>query len=251
MSAGPDRAPQGPQPEVTQPPAGPASLENHLGGAEGQRYRRYQRDLIAPYIGRSVLEIGSGLGDFSAQFGSQLDYLAVSDNDPYCLARLAERYQGRADVDVLELALPGDIPVSRTVDTVVLMNVLEHIADDAQALSDLAACLAPDGRIVIWVPGYMQLYGDFDRLVGHCRRYTPATLRQAVVAAGLEAEMCRPVNFIGGIAWWLTVRRFGVRHASPRLARIYDATVVPVTRAIERVFQPSFGQSVICVARIR
>lgn len=237
------------EPQMLQPQAGPASLENHLGGAEGQRYRRYQRDLIAPYVGRSVLEIGSGLGDFSAQFRDQLDYLAVSDNDPYCLSRLTERYRGRGDVDVLEVALPGDVPVRRQVDTVVLMNVLEHIADDAQALRDLAACLAPEGRIIVWVPGYMQLYGEFDRLVGHCRRYTPARLREAVAAAGLDLEMCRPVNFIGGIAWWLTVRRFGVQHASPRLARIYDATVVPVTRVIERLFHPPFGQSVICVAR--
>jgi SAM-dependent methyltransferase len=235
--------------QVPQPAAGPASLENHLGGAEGQRYRQYQRDLIAPYVGQSMLEVGSGLGDFSEQFCDQLDYLIVSDNDPYCIGQLADRYAGRGDVDVLELALPGKLKVRRQVDTVVMMNVLEHIADDAQALRDLADCVEPGGRIVIWVPGYMQLYGDFDRLVGHCRRYTPATLRQAVDAAGLDVEVCRPVNFIGGIAWWLTVRRFGVRHASPRLARIYDATVVPVTRVLERVFRPPFGQSVICVAR--
>jgi SAM-dependent methyltransferase len=235
--------------QVEQPRAGAGSLENHLGGAEGQRYRQYQRDLIAPYVGRSMLEVGSGLGDFSEQFSGQLEYLVVSDNDPYCIGKLADRYDGRGDVDVLELALPGEVPVRRKVDTVVMMNVLEHIADDAQALRDLAACLEPGGRIVIWVPGYMQLYGDFDRLVGHHRRYTPATLRQAVDASGLDLEMCRPVNFIGGIAWWLTVRRLGVRHASPRLARIYDATVVPVTRVIERVFCPPFGQSVLCVAR--
>lgn len=236
---------------VSQPQAGPASLENHLGGAGGRRYRQYQHDLIAPYVGRSMLEVGSGLGDFAEQFCHRLDHLIVSDSDPYCISRLTDRYAGRDDVDVLELALPGRPGVHRKVATIVMMNVLEHIADDAQALRDLADCLEPGGRIVIWVPGYMQLYGDFDRLVGHCRRYTPATLRQAVASAGLDLEICRPVNFAGGIAWWLTVRRFGVRHASPRLARLYDATVVPVTMVLERVVRPPFGQSVICVARHR
>jgi len=235
--------------QVTQPPAGPASLENHLGGAEGRRYRKYQLDMIAPFVGQSLLEVGSGLGHFSEQFSDRVEYLIVSDNDPYCIAQLAARYAGDDGVDVLELELPGKLKVRRPVDTVVMMNVLEHIQDDAQALRDLAECVEPGGRIIIWVPGYMQLFGDFDRIVGHCRRYTPATLRQAVQAAGLELEVCRPVNFIGGVAWWLTVRRLGVGHVNPRLASLYDVVVVPATRLLERLFSPPFGQSVFAVAR--
>jgi hypothetical protein len=58
---------------VSQPAAGPASLENHLGGADGRKYRQYQYELIEPFVGRSILEIGSGLGDFSRQFAARLD----------------------------------------------------------------------------------------------------------------------------------------------------------------------------------
>jgi len=235
---------------VSQPAAGPQSLENHLGGAEGKRYRAYQYDLIAPYVGRSLLEVGSGLGHFSQQFAGRLEYLAVSDNDPYCLSQLKARYDGRDDVDVLELALPGGVNVRHAVDTVVLMNVLEHITDDVGALRDLASCVEPGGRIIVWVPGYMALYGQFDREVGHCRRYTPATLRQVVDSAGLSVEVCRPVNFIGGIAWWLTVRRLGVAHLNPGLGSLYDVMVVPVTKVLERVFHPPFGQSVLCIASV-
>ena len=235
---------------VSQPAAGPQSLENHLGGAEGKRYRAYQHDLIAPYIGHSLLEVGSGLGHFSQQFADRLEYLAVSDNDQYCLSQLKTRYDGRDDVDVLELALPGRVNVRRAVDTVVMMNVLEHIADDVGALRDLASCVEPGGRIVVWVPGYMALYGRFDRQVGHCRRYTPTTLSRAIVAAGLSIEVCKPVNFLGGIAWWLTVRRLGVAHLNPRHASLYDVMVVPVTKLLERLFHPPFGQSVLCIARV-
>lgn len=237
------------QAQAVQPAAGPQSLENHLGGAEGGRYRAYQRDLIAPHVGRSMLEIGSGLGHFSELFADRLDYLVVSDSDPYCIDQLNARYAGREDVDVIELSLPGAVPVRRKVDTVVMINVLEHIAADSAALRDLAECLTPGGRIVIWVPGYQQLYGDFDRLVGHCRRYTPATLSETVQAAGLTPEICKPVNLLGGIAWWLSVRRLGVGHVNPRLTAIYDVTVVPTTRVLERIVRPPFGQSVFCVAR--
>lgn len=233
---------------IVQPPASEDALDSHMGGL-GERYRRYQFELIEPYVGRSMLEIGSGLGTFSGNFDG-LDYLVVSDNDSYCLSQLADRYSGRADVDVLELTLPGEVKIRRKVDTIVMMNVLEHIADDSQALRDLAACLEPEGNLIIWVPGYQRLYGPFDRQFGHYRRYSPATLRSAVESAGLIPTACKPVNFLGGIAWWLAVKRLGVGHASTGLVSVYDAIVVPTTRILERVFHPPFGQSVLCVARL-
>ena len=247
---GPGAVGDGPVAPVVQPASSAESLENHLGGAAGRRYRNYQFNLVAPYVGDSLLEVGSGLGHFSEQFSGRLRYLIVSDNDPYCLGQLREHYSGRDDVEVLELSLPGQIKARRQVETVVMMNVLEHIRDDVQALRDLAACVEPGGDIVIWVPGYMQLYGDFDRIVGHVTRYTPKTLRRTVESAGLTVEVCKPVNFIGGIAWWLAVRCFSVGHVNPKIASLYDMTVVPVTRVLERIIRPPFGQTVFCVARV-
>lgn len=235
---------------VVQPAAGDEALENHLGGDEAKNYRQYEFDMVAPYVGRSLLEIGSGLGHFAEQFLPRLDRLVVSDFDPYCVGRLRERFADRDDVGVLQFALPTGIPLADKVDTVVMMNVLEHIADDAEALRSLARVTSPGGRIVIWVPGYMQLYGDFDRKVGHVTRYTPATLRRTVTAAGLDIEVLKPINFLGGIAWWLAVRRGGVGYPDPRLVKIYDRTVVPMTRLIERFVRPPFGQTVFCVARV-
>ncbi len=236
--------------EIVQPSAGEGAQENHLGGDEARNYRKYEYDMVAPHVGRSLLEIGSGLGHFSERFLGRLDYLAVSDNDPYCVSELEKRYDGDDRVEVLSLALPADIKIAQQVDTVVMMNVLEHIQDDVQALKDLAAVVVPGGRIVIWVPGYMQLYGDFDRKVGHVTRYTPATLGASVKAAGLEPEVLKPINFLGGIAWWAAVRRGGVGYPNPKLVKIYDRTVIPTTRLIERVIKPPFGQTVLCVARV-
>ncbi|WP_026341007.1 class I SAM-dependent methyltransferase [Actinomadura atramentaria] len=236
--------------DVVQPAAGDGALENHLGGDEARNYRRYEYDMVAPHVGRSMLEIGSGLGHFSEQFAQRLDYLAVSDNDPYCVGELRKRYAADDGVEVVDLELPAEIVLRQKVDTVVMMNVLEHIKDDVRALRDLADVTLPGGRIVIWVPGYMQLYGDFDRKVGHVTRYTPDTLRAAVEAAGLEAEVLKPINLLGGIAWWAAVRRGGAGYPDPRLVKIYDRTVIPLTRVIERVVRPPFGQTVFCVARV-
>lgn len=244
-----------PAPEVingqpVQPAAGEGALENHLGGDEARNYRQYEYDMVAPHVGKSLLEIGSGLGHFSEQFAGRLDYLAVSDNDTYCVEQLRKRYAENPDVEVLDLALPATVDIRQQVDTVVMMNVLEHIAEDAQALRDLAAVTKPGGRIVIWVPGYMQLYGEFDRKVGHVTRYTPKTLGATIAAAGLQAEVLKPINFLGGIAWWVAVRRGGAGYPDPKLVKIYDRTVVPTTRFIERFVRPPFGQTVFAVARV-
>lgn len=212
------------------------------------RYRRYQFSLIAPHCGPSVLEIGSGQGDFAAQFGD-LERLILTDADPAAVRLLKSRFAGRREVEVRELDLDGEVQPHEAVDSVVAVNVLEHIEDDAAALRALGALVRPGGSIVLWVPAYPALYGDFDRKVGHHRRYTPDSLSAVAEAAGLAVERCHPVNLLGGLAWWLVVRLGGTGSPRPGLVALYDRFVVPVTRAIERLRPPPFGQSVLCVAR--
>jgi SAM-dependent methyltransferase len=225
------------------------SLEDSS-GVDQRRYRAFQHELIEAHCGPSVLEVGAGLGEFAAQF-SGLERHVVTDVDPAAVAAMAERFAGRPEVEarVLDLA-EGAIDLGKPVSTVVAINVLEHLDDDTGALRALAGMTEPGGRIVLWVPAFMQLYGDFDRAVGHVRRYTPSTMRAAIRNAGLAAELVRPVNLLGGLAWWVTVRRGGVGAPNPRLVRTYDRFVVPVTRAVERRVTPPFGQSVLAVARV-
>jgi SAM-dependent methyltransferase len=219
-------------------------------GADQRRYRAFQRELIAPHCGPSVLEVGAGLGEFAAQL-SGLERHVVTDVDPAAVASMARRFADRPEVSTQVLDLTQGAPdIGMPVSTVVAINVLEHIEDDRGALRDLASLVEPGGRIVLWVPGYQQLYGDFDRAVGHVRRYTPRTLTSAIVGAGLTPRLVRPVNLLGGIAWWLTVRRGGVGQPRAGLVRAYDRLVVPCTRLLERRVTPPFGQSVLGVADV-
>lgn len=219
-------------------------------GEYQQRYRAYQFELISRYCGPSVLEVGAGLGEFASQFAG-LRRLIVTDVDPACVEHMRRRFAQQPEVEARQLDLQCIPPdTDPLVSTVVAVNVLEHIEADSDALRSLARLVEPGGRIVLWVPGYMQLYGDFDRRVGHVRRYTPETLRAAIVGAGLVPSEVRPVNLLGGVAWWLAVRRAGVGVARPGLLRIYDGVVVPLTRALESRVTPPFGQSVLAVAGV-
>jgi SAM-dependent methyltransferase len=223
------------------------SLEDSS-GADQRRYREFQLELMRPYCGSSVLAVGAGLGEFAAQLRGLRRHV-VTDVDPDAVAAMAARFEDRPEVEarVLDLA-DGALDLTEPVSTVIAINVLEHIDEDTDALRALAKMVEPGGRIVLWVPAYMQLYGDFDRAVGHVRRYTPATLSAAIRHAGLAAEVVKPVNLLGGIAWWATVRRGGVSAPRPGLVRTYDRFVVPVTRFVERRVTPPFGQSVLGVA---
>lgn len=215
---------------------------------EAVRYRRFILEMIGPYCGRKILEVGSGLGDLAAELGGY-ERLVVSDVDPYCLSALLERFEGTPGVEVRRFDVLVD-RLDRPVDTAIAVNVLEHIGDDRRALENLAGSVRPGGAIVLLVPGYPSLYGTYDRTVGHLRRYTPRSLLLVVEAAQLAVETLRPVNLLGGLGWWLAVRLGGCSTPRAPLVRLYDALVVPTTAWIERRWIPPFGQSVFCVARV-
>jgi SAM-dependent methyltransferase len=219
-------------------------------GPDKPRYRRYQFDLIAPHCGKSILEVGAGLGEFAEQFGD-VDRLIVTDVDPGAVAVLTRRFAGRPEVDVRRVELGKPPALEQPVASVVAINVLEHIDDDSGALRSLAGVVEDGGNLVLWVPGYQQLYGEFDRRVGHLRRYTPSSLARVVRRAGLDVELVKPVNLLGGVAWWLAVRRGGTTSPNSRMVAAFDRCVVPVTAVLERVVRVPFGQSVLCVARKR
>jgi SAM-dependent methyltransferase len=217
--------------------------------ATAHRYRRYLFGLLAPYLGPSVLEVGAGLGDFSAQLLDR-DRLVVNDNDPICVRALDERFGANPGIEVLSADVLK-LKVEPPVDSVVAVNVLERMDDDVAALRAMArAALPGGGRLLLVVPAYPALAGAFDDALGHRRRYTPDTLRTAVESAGLIPEIVRPVNLLGGLAWWAAVRVGRQARPTPALVSLYDRLVVPAERALERRLQPRFGQSLLCVARL-
>src|SRR3954452_23729184 len=110
------------------------TIENRLGGTAAPRYRKWQIDLVRPYCGRTVVELGPGLGHFAAELdGLGLDRLVLADSEEYALEHLRGRFVGRVNVDVGELGGVGPFKIGEPVETIVAMNVIEHIDDDVGA----------------------------------------------------------------------------------------------------------------------
>jgi 2-polyprenyl-3-methyl-5-hydroxy-6-metoxy-1,4-benzoquinol methylase len=212
---------------------------------DADNYADWIYDLCEPHLGTEVLEIGAGHGELTQRLVPGR-FVTATDLSKRCVEELQARYAGDAAVEVrhADIAALGE---DREYDSVVLINVLEHIPDDLAALRDLRARLKPGGRLIVFSPAFEGLYSDFDRKIGHHRRYRRSQLVTVADRAGLELVEARYVNSIGAFAWWLFARR--LRHTPTHgwSVKLYDRTVVPVLRRVETRRTPRFGQSVLLV----
>ncbi|MEV0662973.1 class I SAM-dependent methyltransferase [Actinomadura luteofluorescens] len=217
-------------------------------GGDADQYRGYQAAWVMPYLGRSVLDAGAQTGELAARIvkrGAKLERLVLTDHEQGWVEHLRRRF---TDAEVLRLSLPGR-PGIAPVDTVLLVNVLGHLDHDVQSIAALAEGLVPGGRVIVWEAGYPELYSDFDRdKAGRRRRYTPEGLAERLRLAGLEVEISRPVNLLGGLFNRVMVGRTA-DFADPRLVRLYDRLVVPLSRLFDRL-PLRFGQNVFAVAKV-
>jgi SAM-dependent methyltransferase len=184
--------------------------------ARAPRFSRWMADTIRPWVGQRVLEIGAGTGNLTVNLAPRKLYCATDLNPTYVagLEKLQESRPylrvGKTDGCLLE-----SYPQERDFDTVVCLNVVEHVEDDEQILRNIHEVLAPGGRAIILVPQGRWLYGTLDEVLGHRQRYSPAQLRAIGNKAGFECERVFGFNRAGVPAWWmngklLRRRTFGI-----------------------------------------
>jgi SAM-dependent methyltransferase len=220
--------------------------------ASAPRYNRWQFDLVAPFLGRRMLEVGAGIGNMSELFlEAAPELLVVSDTDPYYRDRLAQRFAGRPQVVVEQLSMPDPAAGPRLtqyrLDTVIATNVVEHIEDDLGTVATMRSLLVPGGRAIILVPALPSLYGELDRQLGHFRRYTRATLSGLMRRAGFQMERMVWFNRLGVLGWWYNGRIRHTRRIPLDQLQAFDR-LVPLLR-LERLLPLPFGQSLIAVGR--
>lgn len=216
-------------------------------------YADWLAGLVTPWLGERVVEIGAGRGNVTERLARRgTGSLVATDASPQAVAVLERRFANtpanHCDV-VVDLADVETAAARHPADTYVLMNVLEHLADDVAALRHLRDALATDGRIVLFVPAFEALFSRFDAELGHERRYSRDSLRHVLSDACLAPERLHYVNAAGAPGWYLFARLLGQDPTAGRAARLFDRWLVPLMRRVERRVDPPFGQSLFCVAR--
>lgn len=220
--------------------------------ADLPRYQSWILEAFRPHLGGRVVEIGAGIGNVAMRYAPSAEEAVLIEPAPNLHPRLAERFAGHANVRVLgttlERAIEGGTARRGTFDAVVLINVLEHIADDTGFLRTARSLLKPRGALLVFVPALPWLYGSLDELVGHERRYTAGSLSPVVRRAGFEVSRMQYFDVFGVVPWLLVGRVLRAKTFDERSAKAYDRVVVPLARVIEQAVAPPLGKNLSCVA---
>ena len=174
--------------------------------ASAPNFNRWMADTIRPYIGRRVLEIGAGMGNLTRLLLPGRKRYVATDIDREHLERLKNRLANRPNLETAELnavETDGQEAFRGQMDTVVCLNVLEHIQDAAGALRNIRSLLEDGGRAVILVPCGQSIYNSLDEELGHFLRYSEDQLRQRMTEAGFEVETVLRFNRASRPGWWL------------------------------------------------
>ena len=136
-------------------------------------------------------------------------------------------------------------PAGKKFDCALMVNVLEHIQNDKDALRMMFNILKPGGYLLIFVPAHQSLFSELDRAVGHYRRYHLPDLKQKIETTGFEIVKLQYLDWLGAVAWWLVNVIFKQKNIDANPAVFYDRFGIPLTRWIESVIKPPFGKNFI------
>jgi len=219
--------------------------------ANATNWKNYVRDTLRPYIRGAVLEVGAGKGSFTrALSGIECTGWLCLEPDPKLadeirLATCANELPSHVSVAV---GSEADLPHNRVFDTVLYLDVLEHISKDAPELKHAARRLSVGGRLIVLSPAFSMLYSPFDAAIGHYRRYTLKSLDH-IRPPDVDREAGFYLDAPGALL--SLTNRFVLRSAEPSLNQIifWDRFVVPLARVFDPVVGRRFGRSVIMIWR--
>ena len=208
---------------------------------------------IKPFLKGDILEVGSGIGNIAAYLMEQPARVTLSDfRESYC-KRLEEKFSGQPFLhNVLQMDLvdpafrEGFKALEGTFDTIIALNVIEHIHEDQTAINNLSWLLRKDGHLVILVPAYEFLYNRLDHNLGHYRRYRSSELRALISGAGLDILYSRYFNALGMAGWFVSGALLRNEHIPKDHVWIYNK-IIFLSRLIDKIVFNRTGLSTIGV----
>ncbi|MGH7886836.1 MAG: class I SAM-dependent methyltransferase [Candidatus Binatia bacterium] len=219
--------------------------------ALANNWKSYIKEEIARYISGDVLEVGAGIGATTA---------ALHDGTARCWvclepdASLASRLQSRildsaaASTTKVIVGSLGNFAQQARFDCILYIDVLEHIEDDRGQIERAAQLVRSGGRIIVLSPAHQWLFSDFDKSIGHFRRYKKATLRSLMPSGWVEEKL----TYLDSIGVLLSLGNvLALRQAMPKRSQIilWDRLCVPLSRHVDHLSGGVMGKSVLAVWR--
>ncbi len=217
--------------------------------SRARRFNRWMADTISPFIAGDVLEIGAGIGNLTEFLASARSRYVATDTHHDQLVELRSRlaFIPNLETAACDAADPRDFASLRnSFDTLICLNVLEHIADDAASLANIYSALRPQGKAVVLAPQGAGAFGSLDEVLEHKRRYSKRELEAKLSTAGFHIEKIIPFNRATYPGWILNARILRRRTLSTTQLRVFDL-LVPLWRQVD-AYLPWPPASLIAVA---
>lgn len=212
-----------------------------------RNYNLWIINMLKPFIANDILEVGCGIGNLTFYL-RHLGQLTCLDK--------SQRYIDHMKIDYPEIKFYcRDISnvrvcsiVNERFNTIVCVNVLEHVEKDLNALTNMFALLKQKGRLLLYVPALMGLYGTMDEELGHFRRYEKNELERKLRHTGFTIERFQYSNFLSMIGWFINGKILRSVRVSVPQSLLFDK-LVPLLARMERIAPPMVGMSLFAVAR--
>jgi SAM-dependent methyltransferase len=215
-------------------------------------YHRWILQMLRPFLGERLVEVGAGTGSFSELLletnPESLTMLEPSANMYPVLVRRLQAVDKRRVGRPLQSTL-GDAAnqIRERPNSILYVNVLEHIEDDEAELAAAYSLLAPGGRVLIFVPANPWLMSPMDRQMGHYRRYKRSELLRKCRSAGFDISFSANFDILGIVPWWLKYCLMRSKRMESGLVWLYDRGVLPIAKILEAVISPPIGKNVVVV----
>lgn len=210
-------------------------------------YNRWIVGKFDKYIKGKILEVGCGIGNFTKILTNYGEVFAI-DIERYYIAEVGKAVGGRVKVQFGDIGKSTDFFNGQKFDSIICLNVLEHIKEDKRALKNLYYLLNKEGILVLLVPAHDFLFGKIDKSIGHYRRYDKAKLNKLVTNIGFKIINERIMNMLGGIGWWFSSKLFANSKVDTNKIKIFNL-LAPIILPIEDMIEPPIGTSILMVAQ--
>jgi 2-polyprenyl-3-methyl-5-hydroxy-6-metoxy-1,4-benzoquinol methylase len=219
--------------------------------ALANHWKLYFNSILKNYIGKKVAEVGAG-------HGATTSVLCNGNQDTWLCIEPDEEFRMQIDKKIASGQLPScchtsgvlihDLDPGEQFDTILYIDVLEHIQNDAVEINVASQHIVLGGTLIVLSPAYPILFSEFDNSIGHFRRYTKKSLL-ALTPSGFIVER---VYFLDSIGFWISLaNRIFVKQSKPNKNQIlfWDNLLLPISRFVDRLIGYHFGRSIVVIWR--
>ena len=219
--------------------------------AKTKNYIKWIYDQYKDHIGNSVMDIGCGYGTF-VDFIKDKKRIILVEVSRDMIDRLKRKYRKNGNIRVVKHDISiSPLKLAHKVDSVVCLNVLEHIKDDRSAIRNIRKNLKKNGKLILYVPAKRFLYGTLDDNLGHYRRYEKGSLEEMLISNKFRIIKSRYMNILGLLSWYLYGRILKSPKVKEKRILLYDKLFIPILSRIEDLINPPSGQSLLIIAEAK